>query len=161
MERHGRAHLAGAAMAESGEEVPDRVPGVADEGQATLRGLLRRSPAPGLFVRFMAETTTWENVVVHGIKRKGAEAGEPLDYGSYLRLRRQGSQFGGFAYVYAQYSSVNLRLNLGKEALQELRTSAARILTTGHPAYRVSVDLTDDKGLEDALKLAKLAYNAT
>ncbi|MCL8015842.1 hypothetical protein [Streptomyces sp. AS02] len=141
--------------------LPARIPGVADEGQETVRRLLSRSPAPGLFVRFLQEATGWDNVGVYGIKRKNAAPGSPLDYGRYLRLRKQGSQWGGFAYVYAESSSINLRLSHTAAELQQLCMTTARILTTGHPAYRVSVDLTDETSLADALRLAELAYNAT
>ncbi|MFI9060079.1 hypothetical protein [Streptomyces anulatus] len=48
---------------------------------------------------------------MHGIERQNAKPGAPLDYSRYLGLRRQGSQFGGFAYVHAEHSSINLRLN--------------------------------------------------
>ncbi|MBV1949347.1 hypothetical protein [Streptomyces sp. BV129] len=141
--------------------LPARIPGVADEGQETVRQLLLRSPAPGLFVRFLDETTRWDNVGVYGIKRKNALPDAPLDYSRYLRLRRQGSQFGGFAYVYAEYSTINLRLNYSQQQLDELGIKSARTLTTGHREYRVSVDLTDEPSLADALQLAQLAYNAT
>lgn len=138
-----------------------RIPGVADEGQETVRALLRRSPAPELFVRFLAEATRWENVGVHGIKRKDAQPGAPLDYSRYLRLRRQGSQLGGFAYVFAEHSRINLRLDHTREQLNELGAVQARTLFTGHRAYRVSVDLTDEASLVQALQLANRAYNAT
>ncbi|GGQ33628.1 hypothetical protein GCM10010249_60150 [Streptomyces roseolilacinus] len=141
--------------------LPARIPGVADEGQETVRQLLLRSPAPGLFVRFLDETTRWDNVGVYGIKRKNALPDAPLDYSRYLRLRRQGSQFGGFAYVYAEYSTINLRLNYSRQQLDELGIKSARTLTTGHREYRVSVDLTDETSLADALQLAELAYTAT
>jgi hypothetical protein len=141
--------------------LPARIPGVADEGQETVRQLLSRSPASDLFVRFLEETTSWENVGVYGIKRKSAPADAPLDYTRYLRLRRQGSQFGGFAYAYAEHSAINLRLNYSKQQLDELGIRTARTLTTGHREYRVSVDLKDEASLADALQLAKLAYDAT
>ncbi|MFE9701614.1 MULTISPECIES: hypothetical protein [unclassified Streptomyces] len=137
------------------------LPGVADEGQETVRALLRGSPARGLFVRFLAEATQWENVKVHGIKRQNAQPGAPLDYSRYLRLRRQGSQLGGFAYVYAERSSINLRLNHTREQLDAIGATQARTLVTGHRAYRVSIDLTDETSLTQALHLAELAYAAT
>lgn len=37
----------------------------------------------------------------------------------------------------------------------------ARILTTGHREYRMTVDLTDEVSQREALRLAELAYNAT
>ncbi|MFD3566015.1 hypothetical protein [Streptomyces sp. NPDC058667] len=145
----------------AGKSLPSLIPGVPDEGQDTVRALLRHSPAPELFVRFLAVTAGWENVFVYGIKRKEAPAGAPLDYSRYLRLRKQGSQKGGFAYVYPERNSINLRLNHTARQLEELGTTAARTLTTGYPEYRVSVDLTDERSLNDALRLAELAYNAT
>ncbi|MEV5358594.1 hypothetical protein [Streptomyces sp. NPDC052693] len=149
------------ATEDAPDALPVRIPGVADEGQEAVRQLLGRSPAPGLFIRFLEETTRWDNVGVYGIKRKNALPDAPLDYSRYLRLRRQGSQFGGFAYVYAEYSTINLRLNYNQQQLDELGIKSARTLTTGHREYRVSVDLTDEASLADALQLAELAYNAT
>ncbi|MGW2933526.1 hypothetical protein ACWDA7_17050 [Streptomyces sp. NPDC001156] len=149
------------AKADPDVTLPGRIPGVADEGQATVRQLLSRSPAPALFIRFLEETTRWDNVVVHGIKRKNAQPEAPLDYSRYLRLRKQGSQLGGFAYVYAESNSINLRLNHTQQQLEELGVTTARTLTTGHREYRVSVDLTSGQSLADALRLAKLAYDAT
>jgi hypothetical protein len=159
-----RHHSPLSAITEGGRDsgrLPARVPGVADEGQETVRQLLERSPAPGLFVRFLEETSRWNNVGVYGIKRKNALPDTPLDYSRYLRLRRQGSQYGGFAYIYAEYSTINLRLSYSQQQLDELGIKSARTLTTGHREYRVSVDLTDETSLTDALKLAKLAYEAT
>ncbi|MBW3359332.1 hypothetical protein AB0F05_36525 [Streptomyces microflavus] len=52
-------------------------PGVPDEGQEAVRALLRRSPTPDLFLRFLAEVTRWENVQVHGIERQNAKPGAP------------------------------------------------------------------------------------
>ncbi|MEW9513687.1 hypothetical protein [Streptomyces bacillaris] len=137
------------------------LPGVPDEGQEAVRALLRRSPAPDLFVRFLAEATRWENVKVHGIKRQNSQPGAPLDYSRYLRLRRQSSQFGGFAYVYAEHSSINLRLNHTRDQLDAIGATRARTRDTGHRAYRVSIDLTDETSLTQALHLAELAYAAT
>ncbi|MEU3743231.1 hypothetical protein AB0E78_40010 [Streptomyces sp. NPDC032198] len=105
--------------------------------------------------------TEWDNTFVHGIKRKGAQPGVPLDYSRYLRLRRQGSQKGGFAYVFPELSRINFRLAYTDQQLANLSITTARTLTTEHQEYRVSVDLTDESSLADALELAKLAYNAT
>ncbi|MEW2297517.1 hypothetical protein ABZ719_33255 [Streptomyces sp. NPDC006743] len=145
----------------AGSEEGGHIPGVPEEGQDTVRGLLQHSPAPELFLRFLAVTAGWENVFVHGIKRKGAQPDVPLDYSRYLRLRRQGSQKGGFAYIYPERSSINLRLNYTDQQLEELGITTARTLTTGHREYRVSVDLSNEQSLADALELAELAYNAT
>ncbi|WP_030759277.1 MULTISPECIES: hypothetical protein [unclassified Streptomyces] len=146
---------------DGGDGGAGRVPGVAEEGQETVRRLLERSPAPELFTAFLQEATQWPNVGVHGIRRKNAAEVEVLDYSRYLRLRKQGSQFGGFAYVYAERSSINLRLSMTQGELAGAGIGSARVLTTGHREYRVSVDLKDRAGLDDALRLARMAYDAT
>ncbi|MFI6567071.1 hypothetical protein [Streptomyces sp. NPDC050534] len=158
-QRHGPTSVTARGVRDG--SLPTRIPGVADEGQDAVRQLLSGNPTRDLFVQFLAETTSWENVSVHGIKRKSAPTEAPLDYSRYLRLRRQGSQFGGFAYAYAERSTINLRLNYSKQQLEELGTGTARTLTTGHREYRVSVDLRDETSLHHALQLAKLAYDAT
>ncbi|MFD8462371.1 hypothetical protein ACFV27_25590 [Streptomyces antimycoticus] len=157
----GERAASAAAEPVPGTTLPAVIPGVAEEGQETVRQLLARSPAPALFIRFLEETSRWDNVGVHGVKRKNAQHGAPLDYSRYLRLRRQGSQLGGFAYVYAEHSTVNLRLNYSKQQLEDMGITTARTLTTGHREYRVSVDLTSEQSLADALQLAELAYSAT
>lgn len=140
---------------------PDAIPGVAKEGQDIVRRLLNRNPAGELFLRFLAETTSWSAVHVHGIRRKGWRSGDPLDYSRYLRIRKQGSNFGGFAYVYAIDGTVNLRLNYSTdEELHAIAPSAWR-LHTGHRAYRVNIQITDEHTLAQALELARLAYDAT
>lgn len=51
------------------------VPGVADDGQATVRAALDRNPAGALFERFLEATLAWDAVRVHGIKRKALPDG--------------------------------------------------------------------------------------
>ncbi|MFB7459205.1 hypothetical protein [Streptomyces sp. NPDC056188] len=150
-----------AGMDPAREGLPSRIPGVPDEGQDTVRTLLQHNSTRQLFLRFLAVTTKRDNVAVHGIKRKNAQPGTLLDYSRYLRLRKQGSPFGGFAYVYPESSTINLRLNYTDEQLSDLNISTARTLATGHREYRVSVDLKDNRSLDEALRLAELAYNAT
>lgn len=98
---------------------------------------------------------------MHGIKRQNAKPGAPLDYSRYLGLRRQGSQFGGFAYVYAENSSITLRLHRTRYQLDAIGATRARTRITAHRAYRVSINLTDEASLTQALHLATLAYDAT
>ncbi|GAO12818.1 hypothetical protein TPA0598_13_00020 [Streptomyces lydicamycinicus] len=160
---HGAAHVLAfsAPGASSANATLGNVPGVPEEGQETVRRLLGRGPAPELFVAFLREVVEWPKVGVHGIKRKKAIVGEPLDYNQYLRLRKQGSLLGGFAYIYAERSSINLRLSHTEQELQAMGVGSARVLTTGPHEYRVSVDLTDQASLDDALRLARIAYDAT
>lgn len=141
-------------------DIPD-VPGVASAGQATVRAQLAANPAAECFVRFLAEASSWPDVAVHGVKPKGSQAGAPLDYTRYLRLRRTGSQLGGFAYVYATDGHVNFRLAYDSE--EELHTIAPNAWqpTTGHRAYRVSIRISDQSTLDQALRLARAAYERT
>lgn len=155
------AQEAEAETADTWDYSPNVVPGVAAEGQDTVRRLLDGNPAGDLFVRFLAETTSWPSVRVHGIKRRGAQAGEALDYSRYLRLRKHGSQYGGFAYVYAVSGEVNPRRAYDTdEDLAELAPDAWR-LETGHREYRVAIRIEDESTLQQALDLARDAYHAT
>lgn len=148
-----------------GEEVPDvggaDVPGVASEGQSAVKAQLAGNPAAEYFRRFLAEASGWPKVAVHGIKPKGSKSGAPLDYTRYLRIRRTGSQFGGFAYVRAVDGHVNLRLTFDSdEELHRFAPTAWRP-TTGHREYRVSVRIVDQDSLDQALQLARSAYERT
>lgn len=159
-----------AAATQSDEEAEERpapvslddsVPGIAEEGQETVRRAIDRNPNGELFLDFLRETTAWPSVRAHGIKRKGALPGDPLDYHRYLRLRKQGSAFGGFAYVYAADGVCNFRLNYATDAeLVEVAPDAWR-LKTGHREYRVSIHITDAATLRQAIDLARLAYDKT
>ncbi|MGX5209422.1 hypothetical protein ACWKT3_12060 [Streptomyces violaceus] len=135
------------------------VPGVAEEGQSTVKAQLAFNPAAQQFLDFMAEATSWENVGVHGIKRKAWQEGDPLDYTGYLRLRRQGSQYGGFVYAFASTGVINFRLQYSDE-IAELAPDAYS-LSKGNPQYRVNVQIHDESALKQALALAELAYDAT
>lgn len=137
------------------------VPGVAAAGQATVKAQLAANPAAEYFVRFLAEASGWPDVAVHGVKPKGSQAGAPLDYTRYLRLRRTGSQLGGFAYVYAADGRVNFRLAFESE--EELHSVAPNAWqpTTGHREYRVSIRISDQDTLDQALQLAHTAYERT
>ncbi|MFF4340810.1 hypothetical protein ACFY00_12850 [Kitasatospora sp. NPDC001540] len=141
----------------------DPVPGVEEEGQAELTGLLAQNPAAALFVEFLAEACSWENVRAYGVKRQHLKPGEPLDYSDYLRLRKVGSQLGGFAYVRADLGRVNVRLSYGGPEEHLLKEAAPRAYAvhTGHRAYRVSINIEDDESLRQAIALARLAYDRT
>ncbi|MFE4869539.1 hypothetical protein [Streptomyces sp. NPDC056682] len=160
---HGAAStIASTPTAEAVTPPTTLVPGVADEGQETVLGLLRRNPAAEHFVSFLAETTTWENVEVHGIKRRRTEDGAPLDYTEYLRVRRVGSPKGAFAYVYAFNGVINLRLPYDtEEALLNRVAPDAYKLDGGSTEYRISVQIVDKRTLKQALQLAKVAYDRT
>ncbi|WP_179894605.1 hypothetical protein [Streptomyces sp. f150] len=142
-----------------GWRVEGDIPGLADEGQGTVKAQLAFNPAAQQFIDFIAETSSWESVGVHGIKRKTWQEGDPLDYSGYLRLRRKGSQFGGFAYAFASTGVINFRLQHSDE-IAELAPDAHR-LTTGHRRYRVGMQIRDERTLKQALALAERAYDAT
>ncbi|MFJ3336872.1 hypothetical protein [Streptomyces sp. NPDC086766] len=139
--------------------IEGEVPGVAAEGQDAVKAQLAFNPAAQQFIDFMAVAGSWESVGVHGIKRQTSQEGDPLDYTGYLRLRRKGSQYGGFAYVFPSTGLINFRLKHGDE-IAEL-ASDAYALTTGHHQYRVSIQIRDEETLRQALALAELAYSAT
>ncbi|WP_367323599.1 hypothetical protein [Streptomyces sp. HUAS ZL42] len=145
--------------ADFGWHVEGEVPGVAAEGQGTVKTQLAFNPAAQQFVDFLAKAVSWDNVGVHGIKRKAWQVGEPLDYSGYLRLRRKGSQYGGFAYAFASTGLINFRLR-HSDAIEKLAPQAYP-LTAGNPNYRVSILVRNDETLKQALALAKLAYDAT
>lgn len=141
---------------------PDLIPGVAHEGQGAVSALLRGNPAAEHFTGFLAEATAWPDVKVHGVKRHRAGADSGLDYGDYLRVRRQGSPKGAFAYVYAHNGVVNLRLpyDTDDELLARLAPAAYR-LEGGNAQYRISVQIVDEETREQAVQLAKVAYERT
>ncbi|MER5733743.1 hypothetical protein ABT084_36340 [Streptomyces sp. NPDC002138] len=157
-----------AAGVVSGVSVPSvgsaevAIPGVAVEGQETVRALLRGNPAAVRFVEFLAEATSWPDAKVHGIRRQRAEPESALDYGDYLRVRRQGSPKGAFAYVYAHNGVINLRLpyNTDDELLGRLAPAAYR-LEGGNHEYRISVQIVDEATRDQAIQLAKVAYDRT
>lgn len=135
------------------------VPGVVEEGQSTVKAQLAFNQAAQQFLDFMTEATSWESVGVHGIKRKTWQEGDPLDYTGYLRLRRKGSQYGGFVYVFASTGVINFRLQYSDE-IAELAPDAYP-LTKGNDQYRVNIQIHDENTLKQALALAELAYDAT
>ncbi|MFF4037412.1 hypothetical protein [Streptomyces sp. NPDC001816] len=135
------------------------VPGVAEEGQSTVKAQLAFNPAAQQFLDFMTEAASWESVGVHGIKRKTWQEGDPLDYTGYLRLRRKGSQYGGFVYAFPSTGVINFRLQYSDE-IAELALNSYP-LTKGNYQYRVNIQIHDESTLKQALSLAELAYNAT
>lgn len=137
------------------------VPGVPEEGQVTVKAQLANNPASEHFRRFLAETSNWPNVVVHGIKPKGSQSGAPIDFTRYLRIRRHGSRFGGFVYTYPIDGHVNFRLTFETdEELHDVAPDAWRS-TKGHHQYRASIRIVDDSTLDQALQLARRAYEGT
>ncbi|MFF4841075.1 hypothetical protein [Streptomyces collinus] len=142
-----------------GWSVEGDVPGLAEEGQSTVKAQLAFNPAAQQFLDFMTEATSWESVGVYGIKRKSWQQGDPLDYTGYLRLRRRGSQYGGFVYAFASTGVINFRLQHSDE-IAELAPDAYP-LTKGNYQYRVNIQVHDESTLKQALALAQLAYGAT
>lgn len=139
----------------------DPIPGVSPDGQAAVQKLLDENPAGELFRAFLAEVTTWPGVAVHGIKLRGSDDTAPRDFTRYLRLRRSGSQLGGFAYGWPVDGSVNMRLNYDTDAeLHDLAPAASRT-STGHREYRVWIKIEDEATLEQTITLARIAYDLT
>lgn len=136
------------------------VPGVPADGQQTVQQQLRRNPASGHLTFFLSEATTWPNVRVHGKKRRGARASDPLDFTDYLRLRRTGSPVGGFAYVWPDSGVVLFRLPALDERSRDIAPAAVET-SAGHRQYRVKITIADGDTLAQAIELARLAYEAT
>lgn len=145
-----------------GERTPtDPIPGVSPDGQAAVQKLLDENPSGALFRAFLAEVTTWPDVALHGIKLRGSDNTAPRDFSRYLRLRRSGSQLGGFAYGWPVDGSVNMRLKYDTDAeLHELAPAASRT-NAGHREYRVWIKIEDEATLEQAVTLARVAYDLT
>lgn len=143
----------------SGE--PGAVPGVSEDGQSAVREQLTNNPASDLFEQFLAKTTTWPSVKVHGIKIRRSPAGAPLDFTRYLRVRREGSQLGAFAYVHPTSGLIEPRLRYDTDAELHAIAPRARRHTKSHPEYRVVINIVDQESLDQAVALARLAYDRT
>ncbi len=140
---------------------PGAIPGVPADGQAAVRRQLNSNRGANHFVKFLESTVSWTGVRLHGKKNRGMAEDDPRDYTDYLRLRRQGSNFGGFAYVYPDIGVVLLRLRYDTdEELHDIAPDAWR-LSSGHRQYRVKITILDQVTLEQALQLARIAYDAT
>lgn len=142
-------------------EGPDAIPGVPLDGQVEVGVQLDKNAAADLFRAFLAETSSWNSVKVIGIKPRRSPAGAPLDYTRYLRVRRVGSQLGAFVYVTPSTGLVEPRLSfLTDDELHKIAPEARRH-DKGHREYRVVIEIVDQNTLEQALKLARLAYERT
>jgi hypothetical protein len=89
--------------------------------------------------------------------------GEAMDYSDYLRLRRVPSRVGGYAYAVPATGVVEFRLTYGSdEELHKIAPHAHR-LTRNHRAnvHRVKIRIVDEETLDEAIRLARLAYDAT
>jgi hypothetical protein len=124
-------------------------------------GLLNKNPAGDHFVQFLAATTSWPHVKVHGIKPKAHVTGTPLDYSRYLRVRKQGSQYGGFAYGHPATGYVLVRLNFVTDDDKNSVAPDALLTPQGHREYGVAITITDDSTLKQAIELARMAYDRT
>jgi hypothetical protein len=141
---------------------PDAIPGVPEEGQPVVRRLLNSNPAAEYFMKYLETITAWPSVgPVHGIKRKGGKKGDPLDYTRYLRARKQGSHFGGFTYAAPIDGKADIRLVFGSDEELAAIAPAAERKHGGHREYRVMIKIVDQDTLDQAIKLARMAYDRT
>lgn len=150
-----------AAEAEAAAEGPDAIPGVPLDGQAAVRAQLDQNAAGDLFEEFLAETSSWPSASVIGIKPRRSPAGAPLDYTRYLRVRKVGSPKGAFAYATPSSGLVEPRLNFGTDAELHAIAPQAWRHDKSHEAYRVNIEIVDRATLEQAIALARLAYDRT
>lgn len=140
---------------------PDTVPGVPLDGQAEVKAQLDKNANRDLFREFLAETSSWTSVKVIGIKLRRSPEGTPLDYTRYLRVRKVGSQLGAFAYVTPSSGLIEPRLNFATDDELHAIARGARRHDKGHREYRVVIEIVDRDTLEQALRLARLAYDRT
>lgn len=149
------------AAVTSAPDGPDAIPGVPLDGQVEVGVQLDKNAAADLFRAFLAETSSWNSVKVIGIKPRRSPAGAPLDYTRYLRVRRVGSQLGAFVYVTPSSGLVEPRLSFPTDDELHDIAPGARRHDKGHREYRVVIEIVDQSTLEQALKLARLAYDRT
>lgn len=136
----------------------EMVPGVAAEGQLTVQSQLANNPAADHFLKFLAETSAWPDAAVHGIKPPGRQAGSPLDYTRYLRIRRRSLHVGAFVYTHPVDGRIDFRLAFDSdEQLHGIAPDAWR-LAAGNAKYRTSIRILDKNTLGQALELASMAY---
>lgn len=140
---------------------PGTIPGVPVDGQDAVRAQLDENRASELFERFLAETATWPSAKVVGIKPRRSPVGSPLDYSRYLRIRKEGSQLGAFVYVNPASGLVEPRLHYATDAELHAVAPRAERHDKSHPAYRVNIYIVDEETLDQALSLARLAYDRT
>ena len=123
-----------------------------DRGQ--LARILEREAPPGralaLLERFFEAMTARGDVSIVPSWR----AGDPKRV-SYLRVHRHPRTRGAFVYVFPGRLRLNFRL--GSEASRGLTHAVAREVKADN-AYQVSLMLVDEETLEEALRLAELAY---
>ena len=149
------------ASADAAPSGPGTIPGVPADGQAAVRAQLDENRASDLFEQFLAETSSWPSVKVVGIKIRRSPAGAPLDYTRYLRVRKEGSQLGAFAYVTPSLGLIEPRLHYDTDAELSAIAPLARRHSKGHSEYRVVISIVDQETLEQAIALARLAYDRT
>lgn len=149
------------AAAAPAPDGPDTIPGVPLDGQAEVKTQLAKNSADNLFRKFLAETSSWSSVKVFGIKPRRSPVGAQLDYTRYLRVRKVGSQLGAFAYATPSSGLIELRLNFATDDELHALAPEARRTFKGHREYRVVIEIVDRSTLEQALKLARLAYDRT
>ena len=146
-------HLLGRPLARSAGTLEiDPEPG--DAIEAGLPAILEAEAPPGrsrqLLESFFTEVQSWGDVSVVPNWRAGAPGRV-----SYLRVHRHPRTRGAFVYVFPARLRMNFRL--GTDAVVKSGRAVARNVKPDN-AYQVSINLTDEASLKEAVRLARLAY---
>lgn len=118
--------------------------------QRAPRGEPRR-----LLERFLAEVLSWGDVE----PRRGKSTKTEDAKTRYIRLHRRGSAQGAFVYLYP--ARVSMRLRLQHEEISGAKFAGKRkVDRTGETPnpYQVRLDLRSDDAVEEAIALARKAY---
>lgn len=121
-----------------------------------LDRILRAEAPPGrsldLLREFFTDVTSWGDVTV----APSWKSGQPGRV-SYLRVHRHPRTRGAFVYVFPARLRFNFRLDAA--AARDFEQATARQVKADN-AYQVSLVITDESSLDEARRLARLAYES-
>ena len=127
------------------------------ELEAELRTFIRdraRSEATRVLVeRFASELLSWEGT--HPELGKSSQTADGL--GDMFMIKRTGTAYGGFVYVYPSTTRINFRL-AGEIASGYQHAYERNVKPEDH--YQVSLKLRSEDALAEALELARAAVDA-
>lgn len=147
-------HLLGRPIPQRALMEVEREPSDALESQ--LSNILQAEAPPGrsrqLLQSFFDTVRSWGDVSVVPNWRANAPGRV-----AYLRVHRHPRTRGAFVYVFPARLRMNFRLDASAAADSD--QAVARDVKPDN-AYQVSISLTDEDTLDEALRLARLAYEA-
>jgi len=147
-------HLLGRPLSQAAIPLETEREGDAAGGEFRLAGILEAETPPGrsrqLLATFFETVLSWGDVSVIPNWRANTPGRV-----SYLRVHRHPRTRGAFVYVFPARLRMNFRLEAA--AADGALHAIAREVKADN-AYQVSVTLTDDATLEEALRMARQAY---